>query len=140
MRDRAGIAPMPGPAWPVARARRLLQWTGSGLHSRRGGSELRDGAEVPSSSGRLWAVSLVLVAAVVPYAGTIRYGFAFDDASEIVRNEDIRSVANVPRLFTRGAWDGAGERNPIYRPLTSATYAVNHALGGLRPAGFHIVN
>lgn len=80
------------------------------------------------------------LAATAPLAGTIGHGFAFDDVSEVVRNVDIRSLANLPRFFAGGAWEGAGERNPIYRPLTSVTYALNHAAGGLQPAGFHLVN
>ena len=87
------------------------------------------------------AVALaVAVAAAIPFAGTLGYGFAFDDVHEVVRNDDVHSLANVPRMFARGAWDGAGERNPIYRPLTSATYAVNAVLGGLSPFGFHLAN
>ena len=93
-----------------------------------------------SGSARGWAIALVAFAAVAPYAGTLGHGFAFDDVSEVVRNADIQSLSNLPRLFAGGAWDGAGEGNPIYRPLTSATYALNHALGGLEPAGFHLVN
>jgi tetratricopeptide (TPR) repeat protein len=93
-----------------------------------------------SASARRWTVALVVLAAVVPFAGTIRHGFAFDDVTEVVRNEQIRSLENLPRFFTQGAWEGAGERNPIYRPLTSVSYAINHALGGLHPVGFHLVN
>lgn len=85
-----------------------------------------------------WA--LVALAALLPYAGTLGHGFAFDDVSEVVRNHDVRALANLPRLFAGGAWEGAGEANPIYRPLTSATYALNHALGGLAPFGYHLVN
>ncbi len=78
--------------------------------------------------------------AVALYLPTLGHGFAFDDVSEVVRNVDIRSLANLPRIFSSGAWDGAGQHNPIYRPLTSATYAVNFALGGLSPLGFHAGN
>lgn len=87
------------------------------------------------------AVALaVALAAAIPFAETVGYGFAFDDVYEVVRNDDVRSLANVPRMFARGAWDGAGERNPIYRPLTSVTYAANAALGGPSPLGFHLAN
>lgn len=88
----------------------------------------------------LVAALVVAGSAVVPFAGTLGHGFALDDASEVVRNDDVHALRSVPRLFAEGAWDGAGERNPIYRPLTSATYALNHAAGGLDPAGYHGVN
>jgi Flp pilus assembly protein TadD len=83
---------------------------------------------------------LVAVASTLPFAGTLSHGFALDDVSEVVRNDHVRSLADVPRLFTEGAWDGAGETNPIYRPLTSATYALQHALGGPAPLGYHLGN
>lgn len=85
------------------------------------------------------ALAIACIAAA-SFGGTLRHGFALDDVYEVVRNDDVRSIAGVPRLFARGAWDGAGERNPIYRPLTSATYAVNQALGGLAPWGYHLAN
>ncbi len=83
---------------------------------------------------------LVAVASTLPFAGTLGHGFALDDVSEVVRNDHVRSLADVPRLFTEGAWDGAGDTNPIYRPLTSATYALQHALGGPSPFGYHLGN
>jgi tetratricopeptide (TPR) repeat protein len=83
---------------------------------------------------------LVAIASTLPFAGTLGHGFALDDASEVVRNDHVRSLADVPRLFTEGAWDGAGDTNPIYRPLTSATYALQHALGGPSPLGYHLGN
>src|SRR5512144_3179644 len=98
--------------------------------------------DVAGARGRRGALAALLVAisAAAPFAGTVGHGFALDDVSEVVRNDDVHALRNVPRLFGRGAWDGAGERNPIYRPLTSATYALNHAAGGLDPAGYHLTN
>src|SRR5574338_1279224 len=97
---------------------------------------------VPGLHRRPGAVAALAVAlaAVAPFAGTLGHGFALDDVGEIVRNEDVHALGNVPSLFGRGAWDGSGQRNPIYRPLTSVTYALNHAVGGLDPAGYHLVN
>ncbi len=88
----------------------------------------------------LVAAPIVALAAVLPFAGTIGHGFALDDAPEIVQNDRVRSLAGIPRAFAEGAWQGAGETNPIYRPLTTATYALNHAVGGLSPSGYHLVN
>jgi tetratricopeptide (TPR) repeat protein len=82
----------------------------------------------------------VALAAAAPYTPTLGHGFAFDDAPEVVRNDHIRSLRNLPAIFAGGAWDGAGEANPIYRPLTTATYALQHALHGLSSAGYHLGN
>src|SRR6185295_20235734 len=111
---------------------------GPSVAARRLLSKWRMREETCAASGPAWrrtamAAAAVAALAIAPYAGTLTHGFAFDDAQEVVRNLDIRSLADVPRLFARGAWDGAGERNPIYRPLTGATYALNYALAGLSP-------
>jgi tetratricopeptide (TPR) repeat protein len=93
----------------------------------------------PRRGAVLAALAAALTAALL-YAPTLGHGFAFDDAPEVVRNDHIRSLGNVGKMFASGAWDGAGERNPIYRPLTSVTYAVDHAVAGLSPAAFHVSN
>jgi tetratricopeptide (TPR) repeat protein len=99
-----------------------------------------DGLRRLAARPRALAAVLAVVAAGATYAGTLGHGFALDDATEVVANDDVRSVAGIPRLFTRGAWAGSGQAAPIYRPLTSATYAVNGELGGLDPLGYHAVN
>jgi hypothetical protein len=88
---------------------------------------------------RARALAVALAAAAV-YAGTLRHGFVYDDTPEIVNNEAIESLVNVPRLFAHGAWSGAGDANPIYRPLTAATYAIDHAIAGRSPWAFHLTN
>lgn len=86
------------------------------------------------------AIAAALVALAL-YAPAVRYGFVLDDGAEIVDNRDIRSLSGIPRLFAGGAWRGAGyAQNPIYRPLTSATYALDYAAHGLSPAWFHFGN
>ena len=91
------------------------------------------------SHGLRWQL-LVAIAAVAVYGHTVGHGFVFDDGPEVVDNELIRSLRSVPRVFLNPAWKGAGDDNPIYRPLTTATYALNHAAGGLSPWGYHAVN
>lgn len=78
--------------------------------------------------------------ALAVYAGTVGHAFVFDDNPEVLDNEAIRSLSNVPALFAQSAWKGAGEDNPIYRPLTTATYALNHAVSGLSPWSYHLLN
>ena len=82
----------------------------------------------------------VALLAVAVYAGTLGHEFVFDDTPEVVDNEGIRSLRNVPSFFAQPAWKGSGEDNPIYRPLTTATYALNHALSGLSPWSYHLGN
>jgi tetratricopeptide (TPR) repeat protein len=86
------------------------------------------------------AAVLVALLAIAPYAATLGHGFAYDDFSEVVGNELIRSPAGLAQIFASSAWKGAGEENPIYRPLTTFSYAANYAAGALSPFGYHLAN
>ncbi len=88
----------------------------------------------------LAAASAAALVAAAAYAPTIGHGFVFDDGPEVVDNDLIRSLGNLPRIFATSAWTGAGEENPIYRPLTTATFALDYAARGLAPAGYHLAN
>lgn len=95
------------------------------------------------TAARSWLTS-VLVAAIAfaAYANTLTHPFTLDDALIIVENPQIRDLGNVPRLFTQHYWAGqpAPPSRGLYRPLTVGSYAVNYALHGLSPAGYHVVN
>ena len=83
----------------------------------------------------------VALASAVPYAGTLGHGFVLDDNAEVVDNAYIRSLGELPRVWMSPSWAGAGRPQAgIYRPLTTSTFSINHALGGLAPAGYHLVN
>jgi Flp pilus assembly protein TadD len=96
----------------------------------------------PTAERRRWLLAGLAAAAAAAalYAPTLGHGFVFDDNPEVVDNAFIRSLASLPLVASTSAWKGSGDPNPLYRPLTTATYAVNHALGGLAPFGYHLVN
>lgn len=80
------------------------------------------------------------------YLTTLGNGFVMDDAYNVVRNEEIRSLAHLPDLLVQPV--GAGSEDAyvrsigqsFWRPLAMASYAVDHAVWGLRPLGFHLTN
>ena len=78
------------------------------------------------------ALVLAVVTAGI-YAGSLDVPFLFDDAPAIERNESIRhlSTALLPPQTAAGA---AG------RPIVNLSLAINYALGGLNPRGYHAVN
>jgi hypothetical protein len=88
---------------------------------------------------RHWTV-LLACAAVVVYIQTVGYGFVLDDNVEVVWNAHVRSLAHLSSVFTSTAWAGAGLENHLYRPLTTASYALNYAFTGLAPWSYHLVN
>jgi tetratricopeptide (TPR) repeat protein len=81
------------------------------------------------------------LAAVAVYAGTLGHGFVFDDGPEVVDNIHIRSLRGAPQVFSTASWEGSGGGEvPMYRPLTTLTYAINYATAGFAPGWFHVVN
>ncbi len=79
-----------------------------------------------------WALALV-VAAAAAYWNSLNAPFVFDDIPAIVENPSIR------RLWQPEAPPRAGSAVDG-RPLVNWTFAVNYALGGLDPRGYHLAN
>jgi hypothetical protein len=87
--------------------------------------------------------ALVAVAVCLPALGG---EFVIDDSYLIVGNQGIRSLGNVPGFFLQpwgggeGASGNVGVNAAYYRPLTSTLYALEYAVFGLRPLGWHVVS
>lgn len=80
----------------------------------------------------------LLVCAV--YSGSLGNGFHFDDFHAVVRNPHIRDPARIPSFFTDPSAFSVNPAGAMYRPLLLTSFAVDHALWGLRPWGYHAVN
>jgi len=63
----------------------------------------------------------------------------FDDESVVVNNLSIQSTSNIPKFFTaeEGFHKVIGK---YYRPIVSASYAIDYSIWGLNPYGFHLTN
>jgi tetratricopeptide (TPR) repeat protein len=106
---------------------------------------------VPHGIGRLrmtraTAALLAALAGFAVFAPTLGYEFVWDDRATVVHNRAIRSLANAPSFFTGHAFSGASEdlRDirviEYYRPVWVLSLAVNHAVWGERPLGYHLSN
>ncbi len=69
------------------------------------------------------------------YANGLRAPFVLDDDNAIVENVTIRSL----RLGD-GVLSPPAQSSVAGRPLVNLSLAVNYAVGGLEPFGFHVVN
>jgi Flp pilus assembly protein TadD len=73
------------------------------------------------------------------YANTLRSSFHYDDQALILNNHYVHSLSSIPhffvssRLISNIALSG-------YRPLTMTSFALNYAVGGTNPIGYHAVN
>lgn len=92
----------------------------------------------------LFALGLLTLAVALAYGNTLWNGFVYDDHHVVEHNNLIRSLRNVPALFTTHYWQGAVELSTaeryLYRPLVHVSYAINYAVSGLSPWAYHLVN
>jgi tetratricopeptide (TPR) repeat protein/uncharacterized membrane protein len=79
------------------------------------------------------ALALCGIAAIglAAYSSSLGGAFVFDDVRQIRENPLVRDLSS----FLPGRFGG-----PPSRWLAYLTFALNHRLGGLAPAGYHLVN
>ncbi|MBI5194525.1 MAG: tetratricopeptide repeat protein [Nitrospirae bacterium] len=84
---------------------------------------------------------LIAVLSSAVYFNSFHNSFHFDDQHYIVANPYIRDLSNIPNFF-KGTQFSSFEKAfaAHYRPLLVVSYALNYAVGGLNPTGYHIVN
>lgn len=86
----------------------------------------------------LYGAAAVLLLGLA-YSNHFRNAFHFDDSHVIVNNAYIRSLRNIPLFFRDASTFSSYPRNAAYRPLTSATLALDYWIGGgLDPLPFHV--
>ncbi len=88
------------------------------------------------SSCRRSLLFLIFIAGVVPFIGSLGHGLlSWDDAHYVTTNPDIQhvSLSNLARIFT-----GTYVNN--YAPLHLLSYMLDHAIWGLNPFGYHLMN
>ena len=92
----------------------------------------------------VWPVLLAGVVALAAGANTLLNGFAYDDLPIIVNNPAVTQAGHAAEAWTQDYWAHArgydAGRDLLYRPLTVYSYRLNHAVGGLGPFGYHLVN
>src|SRR5262249_42369831 len=82
----------------------------------------------PLPAGR-WAVVPALLAAVV-YLNALHNPFVYDDARTVVGNPSLQDLHN---------WRWVLLYSP-FRPVVNISYALDAALWGMQPLGFHLTS
>ena len=75
------------------------------------------------------AAGTLLVVAFLCYANALGNGFVFDDHGHVLSDISFRSLTNLPKLLVAS-----------YRPLRNVSYAIDFAIWGERPFGFHLTS
>jgi protein O-mannosyl-transferase len=78
-------------------------------------------------------IGLLLAAVVLVYGNTLRNEFTMDDGLYVVNNPQVTDLS-VRELFTPNKFSN------VFRPVTFATLALNWAVNGGNPFGFHLLN
>ncbi|MBM4079187.1 MAG: hypothetical protein FJ278_05755, partial [Planctomycetes bacterium] len=90
---------------------------------------------------RAWGIYLIIAAAsAAGHLSSLRSGFVSDDLEFVVQNPHIRKLSHLPQAFYSRAYYSSSGKFSIYRPIASATFAVDYAVWGLKPLGFHLTN
>jgi len=81
---------------------------------------------------------IIVFLSLLIYSNTLLNGFTYDDLREIVNNRLIHDFdwEEFINVFT----PGPGKPEPPGRPVPLLTFAVNYAISGLNPVGYHLVN
>ena len=89
-----------------------------------------------------WVCAIAGTAFLI-FAGAFSNPFLHDDVAIIGENPLVRESGRLLEAFRRDYWavlETNEGRDRLYRPLTIASFALNHAIGGLNPPGYRIVN
>jgi len=88
----------------------------------------------------IW-ILLMLVCCVITYSNHFHNDFHFDDFHTIVNNAYIRDIHNMPLFFKDGSTSSVLPANQSYRPVVTASLAVDYWLGGgYNLVFFHLTN
>ncbi|MCM8775250.1 MAG: tetratricopeptide repeat protein [Candidatus Omnitrophica bacterium] len=79
-------------------------------------------------SQRLVFVGILLLAGLITYVNSFKGDFVFDDGYTLLRNTKIQTLWPFTKFFTTP------------RGLGDFTFALNFALGGRHPFGYHLIN
>ncbi len=88
-----------------------------------------------SSGGAAWATSLVILAVTfIAYIPAMRGGYIWDDDHYVHANPNLNSVEGLGRIWMQPKF------SPQYYPLVFTTFWIEHAVWGMNPTGYHVVN
>lgn len=94
-----------------------------------------------------WPALIILILPMLLYAATYQYGYLLDDKLVLSENAYVKNgVAGMADIFGADSFSGflGGQQNLVvgarYRPLSIATFALEHEFYGPRPGISHFIN
>jgi len=85
---------------------------------------------------------IIIIVSFAVYFNALFNAFVFDDIFQILENQWIRDIRNIPAIFSQSVWGFNSKASVLhyYRPMMHLVYTFNYYLFGLKPWGFHLVN
>jgi tetratricopeptide (TPR) repeat protein len=102
---------------------------------------LKFASKTPAATPLRLSVIIIIVTFAV-YFNALFNAFVFDDIFQVLENQWIRDIRNIPAIFSQSVWGFNSKASVLhyYRPLMHLIYTFNYYLFGLKPWGFHLVN
>ncbi|XP_035497639.2 protein O-mannosyl-transferase TMTC2 [Scophthalmus maximus] len=91
----------------------------------------------------MFAEVLCGAVALLLYVNTLGADFCYDDSRAIKTNQDLLPETPWINIFYDDFWGTLlthSGSHKSYRPLCTLSFRLNHAVGGLEPWGYHLVN
>ncbi len=98
-----------------------------------------------------WVLGLILAATFLAFSNTLFNQFAYDDTTQILQNQLIRSFSNIGDALTKEVWFWRAAQDkdpnqadkpstPYYRPVFTVYLMIGWQLFGTNPFGWHLAN
>ncbi|HHT9128765.1 MAG TPA: tetratricopeptide repeat protein [Candidatus Wujingus californicus] len=85
-----------------------------------------------------YILPLIISISAILYINTLHHTFVYDDSHIITENYLIKTLKNLPKLFTKDYLPLSAELS--YRPIVTLTYFIDYAIWRLNPIGYHLTN
>lgn len=84
------------------------------------------------------SVIIIIVLGFLVYSNSLNGKFVYDDEYLVKDNAFIKSLARLPSVFYKDVGSGADRAYSFYRPVLILTYALDYAIWGIKPFGYHL--
>lgn len=81
---------------------------------------------------------LIAIVSASVFLNSLHNGFVYDDIGVIEDNYFIRSLQNIPKVFSKDYFHLSRELS--YRPVVTLSYFTDYAIWRLHPFGYHLTN
>jgi len=86
------------------------------------------------------AAAAIFVLTLAAYSNSFHSEFHYDDLHQIVENNSVRGLSNIPGFFREPDMGSYLVGAKGYRPVTYSSFAVNYAISGYKVWSYHLFN